>query len=519
MTEVPGNPNAQSPEEAVPQTLLYDGDSVRSFARRSLDYLAALCLPAVVTLAFPIFYKNLWSLLTEALQKANDFSKFAIGLPRGHGKTMFIKILCIFIILFTKRRYIMIIGANLKKAQAIVADIKTMLSEDNIITLWGSWTFSLEKNTQDLVKFSYRGRTIIIEAAGYGTAIRGSQQDNQRPDVIILDDAQTKENAESLTEAQAFQSWFLGTVMKMKDPFACTYIYIGNMYKDMELVEGKGIYTCMLRNLQNSPEWTSIIVGAILDTMQPLWPELHSLDNLLSEFRQDLDMGQPEIFFAEVLNDPQAKTSYFLDLSKIKPKDWDMAESYGKFIVIDPATSKRTPDKQAILECSLYDGKPHVDVIHETKLSSPDTVYYVLDLVFRSGASLIIVEDVAYQYALVEWFRHAIELKQLHGLNVVPLTRGGVSKNSRIMGMFKDWVKEDITVGPKAYAQAHHQASLFDPRQKDNIDDILDAMEMATQVPARFMHYIAIPGVGTNQGFSEFNGLGTQLDEPSQVGF
>lgn len=515
---LPSVPESQAEFQAN-ATRLYDGDSARSLAERSLDYLAALCLPLVVTLKFPNFYVNLWGLLTKALKRAQDFSKFAIGLPRGHGKTMFIKILCIYIVLFTKRRYIMVIGANLKKAQAIVADIKNMLSENNIITLWGAWTFSIEKNTQDLVKFTFRGRTIIIEAAGYGTAIRGSNQDNQRPDVLIFDDAQTKQCAESLTEAQAFQSWFLGDAMKLKDPKGCTFIYIGNMYKDMELVEGKGIYACMLRNLQNSPEWTSIIVGAILEDMEPLWPDLHPLDNLLAEFRQDLDLGQPEIFFAEVLNDPQAKTSYFLDLTQLKVKDWGLTECYGKFIVIDPATSKRTPDKQAILECSLYDGKPHVDVVHETKLSSPDTVYFVLDLVMKSGASLVVVEDVAYQYALVEWFRHAIELTQMHGLNVVGLTRSGMSKNARIMGMFKDWVKQDITCGPKAFAQAHHQASLFDPRQKDNIDDILDAMEMATQVPARFMHFISIPGIGNNQGFSEFNGLPTQLDEPSQVGF
>src|SRR5690606_5424671 len=240
------------------------------------------------TLQFPNFYVWLWGILTGTLSKTRDFSKFALGLPRGHAKTMVIKLLIVYAILFTKKKYILVIGANLAKAQAIVADIADMLDSSNIQAVFGNWRYQIEQDTHSLKKFNFNGRPVILEAAGQGTAIRGAQQKNSRPDMIVLDDAQTKECAESITESTSFQSWLVGTVLKSKSPWGCTFIYIGNMYKDIELVQGTGIYTCMLRNLQKSTEWTSFIIGAILADGTSLWEELYPLEDLLKDFNADL---------------------------------------------------------------------------------------------------------------------------------------------------------------------------------------------------------------------------------------
>ena len=242
----------------------FSSEEIKAACEHDMDFFAGFVLPEVATMAFPNFYVWLWDTLCEVLHRTRDFSKFAIGLPRGHGKTMVVKLLIIFAILFTKKRYILVIGANLSKAKAIIADVSDMLDSYNINSVFGNWRYAMETDTQELKKFTFMGRSIILEAAGQGTAIRGSNQKNQRPDLIVFDDAQTKECAESLSEGKSFQQWFIGTALKSKSPISCTFIYIGNMYKDIEIHPGSGIYCCMLRNLQLTQGWTSFIVGAIL---------------------------------------------------------------------------------------------------------------------------------------------------------------------------------------------------------------------------------------------------------------
>lgn len=495
-TEFPSKPTEIA--AAVHQSLddaYYSTGDVKRFAEEDLDFFGSLVLPEVVTMDFPKFYIQLFQMLRECLIKERDFSKFAIGFPRGHGKTMFLKLIIVYIILYTKRKYVLVIGANIGKAEAILSDVCDMLDSYNVQETFGGWRYDLEKDTKDLKKFSFNGRPVILQAAGYGTAIRGSNEKNSRPDVMIFDDAQTKECAESLVEAQKYINWFLGTALKAKNPTGCTYLYVGNMYKDMEIRPNSGIYGCMLRNLQRNPSWTSFIVGAILEDFTALWEELQPLEQLLAEFREDLALGQPEIFFAEVLNDPQANTSYFIELDKIVVTERHQDDAHqGCYIVIDPATNKATPDQMVFGVVHLYDGLPQIHHVEAGKYSGPESVYKGIELAMQHGASLIVVEANAYQYSLIDWFQFAFGQLNLNGLAVEPLYTKGVSKNSRILQMFRDVAKAKLAFSRQAHSLVLSQAAVFDPRRSNNVDDILDMCEMATQVPAKFGHLIAVPG-------------------------
>ena len=345
-------------------------------ARHDMDFFGGVILPEVVTMKFPDFYCWLWRTLIEVLHKTRDFSKFAIGLPRGHGKTMVVKLLIVYAILFTDKKYILVVGANIKKASAIISDVSKMLDSYNVNQIWGNWRYNMETDTQEQKKFTFNGRAITLEAAGQGTAIRGSNQNNARPDLLIFDDSQTKECAESITEAKSYQQWFIGTALKAKSPLSCTFIYIGNMYKDVELHPGSGIYGCMLRQLQLSPGWISFIVGGLLADGSALWEELQPREQLLQEYADDAQLGQPEIFFAEVLNDPTTSTSYYVDTNQIICRRNDLGEQHqGSFIIIDPATSKATPDQVIIHYFEIYDNVPvSVEMIRD-KLTGPEIVY------------------------------------------------------------------------------------------------------------------------------------------------
>lgn len=481
--------------EEQPQQLFYNSDEIKEAAKDDMDLFGGLVCPEDLIYEFPDFYRFVWQIVIQSLIAIRDFSKFALGFPRGHGKTMVVKLMVVFAILFTNKRYILVIGANQKKARAIISDVCDMLDGYNIQQLFGNWRYQIEQDTQDLKKFSFNGRNIILEAAGQGTAIRGSNQKNERPDFMVFDDAQTAECAKSIVEAEAFRTWFLGTAMKAKSPKGCTYIYIGNMYKDIEAIPGSGIYNCMLRNLQKSQSWTSFIVGGILSDMTALWEELQPIDQLLEEYKLDLEMGQPEIFFSEVLNDPKAQTSMYINLQKIVKRP-DAAEDLhqGNFIVIDPATSKQTPDQLVFGYFELFDGVPNYKECHTGKWTAPQTVHFGIDLALKKECSLIVVEDNAYQYSLCEWFEFVLEQMGITGLNIVALSNSGKSKNARIMTYFKTLTSGETTTSEATHAKVVTQAAAFDPLVATNLDDILDTGEMGTRVPKLFPQLIAVPG-------------------------
>lgn len=474
-------------------------EEIEESCRVDLDFLALLCMPDTIDLLFPDVHKGIWGMLTSAAAKEVDFEKFALGLPRGHAKTLVIKLYIIWCILFSERKFILIVGATLDLAENIIADIVDILDSDNFRASFGFWRSDLVVDRQNFKKFKFRGRPIILKAAGAGTAIRGIAVKNARPDIIICDDAQTKECAESVTESAKFVKWFLGTLSKAKNPKCCTYVYIGNMYPDLEITPAvgpkKALYTCLLRNLQVNPAWTSFIVGAILADGKALWPELHPLHVLLSELEQDLSMGQEAIFYAEVLNDPNAIASRLLDPTKLVerwPVEGDM--HYGSFIVIDPSAGKKNSDDVAIGYCEVYDGKPYLRELKSGKFSPLQTIHEALSLCAKYRCSCIAVESVAYQSTLCFWMNQVMEQRGITSVTVVEIGPKGRSKVARIINMFKQWMSQEIGAFNGAHALVLDQAVKFNPLKKDNVDDILDIMAYMQDVVADYPEYLVLEG-------------------------
>ena len=127
-------PEPQSrPDSSTPPTEAnYNAAEVEELAKNSLDFLAALAMPLVFRYLFPDLFKSAWNWLVSYVHKERDFSQLALGLPRGFAKTTFIKIFLLYVILFTKRTFILVCANNQDKANAIVADVMDFLDEPNI---------------------------------------------------------------------------------------------------------------------------------------------------------------------------------------------------------------------------------------------------------------------------------------------------------------------------------------------------------------------------------------------------
>jgi len=460
-------------EETVVESI-FDTSQVEAAARDSLDFLAALAMPAVFRYLFPAVFKSIWAWLLGYVHQARNFSQLAIGLPRGFGKTMLIKIFIIYCIIFTKKKFILIICGTQTKANNIISDIMGMLSEPNVMKVFGDWRIGAINDRQELKRFGFRGRNIILAGAGAQSDIRGVTLENERPDVMIFDDIQTREDADSEQISAKLETWMTGTAMKAKSPHGCLFIFIANMYPTK---------WSLLRKLKHNPTWTKFIAGGILADGTSLWEDLQPISQLLKEYENDLAMGHPEIFYSEVLNDENATVNNACDISKIPAYPYaDDDIPAARFIVIDPSNDKVNSDAVSIGYFEVHNGYPALRHVVEGRFSPGDTIREALKLALSNNCSLIAVESNAFQYSLLYWFQFICNQMGIIGIEPVEIYSGSSSKNSRILGMFLQLLKGEISVHPSCQPSVFLQVSQFNALRRDNTDGILDLLTYAPKV-------------------------------------
>ena len=408
--------------------------------------------------------------------------RYAIGIPRGFAKTTFLKLLCLWYILFSHKQFILIVGASEDLAVNTLSDICDLLSGPNIRKLFGNWRAQVEVDTQALKVFHFRGRDIILRAIGAGTAVRGINRKNKRPDVIIMDDIQKRETSENKELSDQLLKWILGTLMKARSNDGCTYIYVGNMYPQ----------NCILEKLKHNTQWTSFIVGGILADGTSLWEELRPIEELLSEYQADSEMGHADIFISEILNSTDIASASGIDISKIPvlPPYFEDADPEGSFIIIDPSSGKKQGDDCTINHYSVVDGIPIFDELISGTFSPLETIKHAIGLGLRNNTRLIAVEGVAYQSTLLFWFEQYCEQEGISGFEFVELSPKGQAKNNRIKRGLLQILKGEIYLGPKVRSRVLSQIVDWNPLKINNTDDIIDPLGYIEEVLREYSHLV-----------------------------
>ena len=446
-------------------------------AKSDLNFFASICIPDVFQFNFPPVFLAIWQMLTDGAKKQYGQDRLAIGLPRGFGKTILLKLYVVWLILFTDRKFVLVVCNTASLAENFIADVVDILSAPNIIRLFGDWRLALEKDTQPLKKFYFAGRPITIAALGSGSSLRGLNIKFVRPDAIIMDDMQSREEAESQVEAKKGLTWMLGTLMKANNKSRCQFTFVGNMYP----FDGS-----ILKKLRTNSAWYSFICGAILADGQSIWPELRSVEDIIDELENDTSMGHPEIFYSEVMNDDEAGSRAGIDITKInyfkEKTEGDMPlEAEAGFVLIDPSVGKKKNDSVAIGVILIYDGKPVLRDLTVGALDPKKQVDKCLEFCMKYGLMAILVEAVAYQATLAFWINYAKQQYGMHGVRVLEIYPGANTKNSRIINALKLLTAEQSTlqIHPEIKSQVVHQIVHWNPLRNRNQDDILDILAYA----------------------------------------
>ena len=458
------------------QELQVTASAAQEAARTDFNFLAALAMPGEFLFKFPAFFLALFHLLTSSAEKVQ---RYAIGIPRGFAKTTFIKILCVWYVLFSQKHFILIVGSSEKKATNILSDIVDMLGSPNLRRLFGHWDAHAEEDNSTTKVFTFRGREIVLWAVGAGTSVRGINRKNKRPDVMIMDDIQDREDAKNKELADSLTTWMLSTLMKARSPFGCTYIFVGNMYPQNSVLE----------KLKNNRQWTSLIVGGILADGTSLWEDLKPIDELVAEYESDTLMNHPEVFISEVLNSTEIALASGIDISKIPMiPSYYITEEQGEasFIIIDPSSGKKQGDDCTIEHYEVRDGIPVLDEILAGTFTPKEVISKALEMGMRRNTKCIGVEGVAYQSTLLFWFEYICEQDGISGFNFVELAPKGKAKNNRIKAGLVRLLKGEIYLHPNIRSIVMSQIIEWNPGTINNTDDIIDPIGYVEQMQQEY---------------------------------
>ncbi len=495
--QAPGVPEDESPKTPIASGIdeefgehdtfhvVSDRTTIVEGARTNLDFLAQLILTDIYEYGYPALFHAIWQLITKDALELKGKPKYALGIPRGFSKTVILKLYVTWLVLFSDRRFILVVCNTAALAENFLSDVTDMLNNINIKTIFGAWNAECEKDTLAFKKFSFRGRDIVLAALGAGSSLRGLNLKFVRPDVVIMDDMQNRDEAENAEVAKDLLVWMLGTLMKACHPHRCIFIFVGNMYP----FEGS-----ILRKLKASSEWTSFVTGAILADGNSLWPEHRSLNDLLSELQSDTDMGHPEIFFSEVMNDEEAGTVSGIDVSKITtaPEYLDTLVAQGGCVIIDPSLGKKKSDDVGIGAFLIFDSIPVLWDLAVGKFSPLECIHKATEFAAKYSMQLIICEGGAYQATLIFWFNHVYQQMGVEGFKVGEITTGGMQKNARIIEMFKLLLSGNILLHKRVRSAVIYQITQWNRLKANNKDEILDLLAYIHKVKELHAEYLPL---------------------------
>ena len=346
-------------------------------ARNDFAFFCQTYLPHIFRKPFADFQLEIISFLENPQMK-----RVVVAAPREHGKTSLIYLgYVLWSILYGKHKFIVCIGASEQRAKEQLEDIRLEL--ENNTAILQDFGEVIKRATVERIDTVH---TTVI-SRGAGQKLRGLVKRGERPDLVILDDIESEEHANSKSLRDKLKKWFYRVVMGLSQN--AKIFVIGTILH----------YDSLLNELITKGQelgWFAKKYKAITDEDKPLHPYLWTLE-ALEKKKQEIGSYA---FASEYMNEPlsdedrvfrQEWIKYYeekLDLSKL-----DIVAG------VDPSTGKEKGDYTAIavLGRDKETGCIYSLFIYNKRATPNELIDTLISVQLTFKPSLIVFEEVAFQ--------------------------------------------------------------------------------------------------------------------------
>lgn len=266
----------------------------REAGRRSLQVFGRLYLADHVTKPPSRMHQELYSLLEELPEGGH----LAVAGPRGSAKSTLVSLIYVlFNICYGLSRYIVLLSDTERKAADFLGHVKDELVQNE--RLAADFEEVCEPGGRYPRWPRWRGNEILthngvkVSALGYEQNIRGRKNRQDRPDLIILDDVENRENTATAEGRAKAEEWLSKSILKAGTT-KTRVIVVGTLQH----------YDALLAQLTDevkNPFWTSRIYRSVIGwaTNLDLWQTWTAILRRMEEYEGGSGKDAARRFFED----------------------------------------------------------------------------------------------------------------------------------------------------------------------------------------------------------------------------
>jgi hypothetical protein len=360
--------------------------------------LAQCCLSTKLTaqVLFPEIFSSPFSSLHDQIFDLVDSGEkyIAIAAPRGIGKTSIARTVAAKGILFRDVSFVLYISQSSTFAEMQTENLKRDMRTTSLVReVFGDIKMSSADTLDDTfsrLAWVAFGSTLVLPR-GAGQQVRGANWNNNRPQLIIVDDLEKADEVGNEENRKNLKRWFFSDLLRCVNKYNndWRFIYIDTIKHEDSL----------LQNLVSHPDWASLTLEICGDDMKSNAPEYMSDEDIAKEYRAYEEAGMLDSFFMELRNIPIATTdaSFRREYFKYYEDDYKLDDNTGleNVVILDPAkTTKPHSAESAIIGIGIDKtaGTIYIRDLHAAKLHPDEMVNQAIAMVQRLKARVLAVE-------------------------------------------------------------------------------------------------------------------------------
>lgn len=431
----------------------------------------------------PLFDKTVWDSLDDPLARY-----LSIEIFRGGAKTTRARLFSAKRIAYNVSRTILYVGASEAHAARSIQWLRRAVEVNKLY----AGTFGLRpgrkwQETEIEIFHGVDQEPIWVLGVGITGNIRGINFDDYRPDLIILDDILTDENAATMEQREKISNLVFGALKESltpasEEPNAKLAMLVTPQHRDDVAAQARLdpqfrslVYGC----------WTPETAELSTEQQESIWPSRYPTETLREDKRAAMERNKLSIFLREMecrLVSPESCSfkSEWLQFYEEKPKGLYCV------IAVDPVPPPSERQMQKGLKGKDFEGitvwgRRGLDYFQldeaENRGHQPNwTVAKVLEFCQLYGPAAIVVESVGYQRTLKGLLETEMARRQIFW-PVIPYVDSR-AKFTRIVSTFSGPASQRHIWTSRAHTRFISQFSTYGPSYSD-YDDVLDSSAIA----------------------------------------